>query len=239
MRIYLFSDNDADNDTQPCFICVLFFCDKGKISYHAIYLAATVVSVCYYQITKRFIMKILLLITALFFTGCSSTQGISFFSFTNADVQSLLRQELPKLSENVSVMGLPVQFNVNDLSVNIGPDNRDVVALGVDSSAEINAFAFKYPVRLALQIEGSPFYDSEKKAIFLRNIKLIGTNVEAGGFKGNLDVLNNEAMNVINSFLAVNPVYKLNMDDPTIALLSRVPLNMQVVEGAIQLVPRL
>ena len=183
-------------------------------------------------------MRFLLIITMLFLTACSSTQGLSVFSFTNSEVESLLSQQLPKLSEKVSLMGLPVQFDVNDLSVNIGPDNRDVVALGVDSSAEINAFVVKYPVRLKLQIEGSPFYDSEKKAIFLRNLKLLDTSVEAGGYKGNLGLLNNEAMKVINDFLAVNPVYKLNMNDPKIALLSKVPLNMQVVEGAIKLVPR-
>ncbi|KAA1155636.1 DUF1439 domain-containing protein [Pseudoalteromonas sp. FUC4] len=184
-------------------------------------------------------MRILVIIAALFLTACNTTQGISVYSFTNSEVESVLGKQLPKLSEKVSLMGLPVQFDVNDLSVNIGPDNRDVVVLGADSSAEINAFALKYPVRLKLQIEGSPFYDSEKKAVFLRNIKLLDSSVDAGGFKGNIGALDNQAMDVINAFLAVNPVYTLNMDDPKMMLLSKLPLDMQVVEGAIKLVPRL
>ncbi|MEL0657140.1 DUF1439 domain-containing protein [Pseudoalteromonas issachenkonii] len=184
-------------------------------------------------------MRILVIIAALFLTACNTTQGISVYSFTNSEVESVLGKQLPKLSEKVSLMGLPVQFDVNDLSVNIGPDNRDVVVLGADSSAEINAFALKYPVRLKLQIEGSPFYDSEKKAVFLRNIKLLDSSVDAGGFKGNIGALDNQAMDVINAFLAVNPVYTLNMDDPKMMLLSKLPLDMKVVEGAIKLVPRL
>ena len=184
-------------------------------------------------------MRILVIIAALFLTACNTTQGISVYSFTNSEVESVLGKQLPKLSEKVSLMGLPVQFDVNDLSVNIGPDNRDVVVLGADSSAEINAFALKYPVRLKLQIEGSPFYDSEKKAVFLRNIKLLDSSVDAGGFKGNLVALDSQAMDVINAFLAVNPVYTLNMDDPKMMLLSKLPLDMKVVEGAIKLVPRL
>ncbi|GAB2704739.1 DUF1439 domain-containing protein [Aliiglaciecola sp. 3_MG-2023] len=184
-------------------------------------------------------MKILFFIGALFLTGCATTQGLSVFSFTNAQVQSLLRQQLPNLSEQASVMGVPVELSVNDLSVNIGPDNRDVIALGVDSGAEINAFAFKYPVRLMLQIEGSPSYDSDKKAVYLRNLKLIDSTVEAGKYKGNLNVLNDQVMALINTFLATTPVYKLDMTDPRIALLSKVPLNMKVVEGAVQLVPNL
>ncbi|MEL0642224.1 DUF1439 domain-containing protein [Pseudoalteromonas aliena] len=184
-------------------------------------------------------MRILVIIAALFLTACNTTQGISVYSFTNSEVESVLGKQLPKLSEKVSLMGLPVQFDVNDLSVNIGPDNRGVVVLGADSSAEINAFALKYPVRLKLQIEGSPFYDSEKKAVFLRNIKLLDSSVDAGGFKGNIGALDNQAMDVINAFLAVNPVYTLNMDDPKMMLLSKLPLDMKVVEGAIKLVPRL
>jgi len=184
-------------------------------------------------------MRILVIIAALFLTACNTTQGISVYSFTNSEVESVLSKQLPKLSEKVSLMGLPVQFDVNDLSVNIGPDNRNVVVLGADTSAEINAFAFKYPVRLQLQIEGSPFYDSEKNAVFLRNIKLLDSSVDAGGFKGNLGALDSQAMEVINAFLAVNPVYTLNMDDPKIMLLSKLPLDMKISEGAIQLVPSL
>jgi len=63
--------------------------------------------------------------------------------------------------------------------------------------------------------------------------------VFGGGFKGNLGALDSQAMDVINAFLAVNPVYTLNMDDPKMMLLSKLPLDMKVVEGAIKLVPRL
>nr|WP_024593063.1 DUF1439 domain-containing protein [Pseudoalteromonas sp. TB13] len=184
-------------------------------------------------------MRILVIIAALFLTACNTTQGISVYSFTNSEVESVLGKQLPKLSEKVSLMGLPVQFDVNDLSVNIGPENRDVILLGADTSAEINAFALKYPVRLQLQIEGSPFYDSEKNAVFLRNIKLLDSSVDAGGFSGNLGALDSQAMEVINAFLAVNPVYTLNMDDPKMVLLSKLPLDIQIVEGAIKLVPSL
>jgi len=124
---------------------------------------------------------------------------------------------MPNLTENVNLMGLPVQLNVNDVSVNIGPDNRDVISLGLDTGA---------------------YYDSEQKAVFLRNLNLLDSSVEAGSYKGNLKPLNNEVMNLLNAFLAVNPVYKLDMNNPKVALLSKVPLDMKVVEGAVQLVPR-
>jgi hypothetical protein len=184
-------------------------------------------------------MRILVIFTALLLTACNATQGLSVLSFSNADVESSLQQQLPKLSKEMRVMGLPVKLDVNDLKVDIGPDNRDVVALAVDSSAAISAFMLNYPVRLNLQVEGSPYYDSEKKAVFLRNVSLLDSSIDAGGFKGNLGILNNEVMGLINAFLESNPVYTLDMDNPKMALLSKLPLDMKVVQGAITIVPRL
>ncbi|WP_371193907.1 DUF1439 domain-containing protein [Glaciecola sp. SC05] len=184
-------------------------------------------------------MRALAVLSILLLSACSGTQGLSVFSFTNADMESLLNGQLPKLSERMSIMGLPVQFDVNNLKIDIGPDNREVIVLDVDSSAEISAFTLNYPVRLMLKVEGSPYYDSSKKAVFLRDVKLLDSSVDAGGFKGNLGVLNKEALQVINAFLAVNPVYELDMQNPRLAMLSKLPLDMKVVNGAISLVPKL
>jgi hypothetical protein len=184
-------------------------------------------------------MRVLFVVAALLLAGCESTQGLSVHSFTNQQVEAALTDELPKFSQNVSLMGLPVQFDVNDVNVNIGPDKRDVVELGLNSSAAIKAFTFTYPVSLSLQVEGSPYYDSQKKAVFLRNVSLLNSSIDAGGFKGNLGSLNNQVMSIINVFLEDNPVYTLDMDNPKVALLSKLPLDIKVVEGAISIIPRL
>jgi len=177
------------------------------------------------------------LVIIAFLSACTSTQGLSVFSFTNAELESVLNKELPKLSERLSVMGLPVQFDVNTLKVNIGPDNRDIVTLDFDASAEVRALGLRYPVRLGLAIEGTPYYDSQRKAVFLRDLKLLDSSLDAGRFSGNLGLLDNEAMRLINAFLAVNPVYKLDMNNSRVKLLSALPLDLKVVEGAIQIVP--
>lgn len=179
------------------------------------------------------------LVIITFLSACANTPGLSVFSLTNAELESVLNKELPKLSERLNVMGLPVQFDVNTLKVNIGPDKREVVALDFDASAEIRAFGLRYPVRLALAIEGSPYYDSQQKAVFLRDLSLLDSSLDAGRFTGNLGLLDKEAMRLINAFLAVNPVYKLDMNNSRVKLLSALPLDLKVVEGAIQVVPRM
>lgn len=184
-------------------------------------------------------MKLLPWLIVLALTACSSTSGLSIYSLSNEDIETLLNQNVSQLDKNMTVMMLPVAFEVTDLAVNIGPDNREVVALNVNSLAQINALAFSYPVRLQLQLEGSPYYDSAKKAIFLRDVSLLNSVIDAGGYRGNLNFLDKEVMKILNSFLAVNPVYSLDLQDPKMALLSKLPLDLQVVNGAIKLVPRI
>ena len=190
-------------------------------------------------VNKGIPMRFLLLISTLILTACSSTQGLSVYSLSNSDLETVLDKQLPSLSKELRLMGLPVKFDVNALNVKIGPENRKVLELALDSSAEINAYVFKYPVGLKLTIEAKPFYDSKEKAIFVQDIKLLDSSIDAGGYAGDLRLLDNEVMSIINVFLSSNPVYRLNMNDPKIALLSKLPLNIEVVEGTIKLVPSL
>lgn len=184
-------------------------------------------------------MRILLVIATLIIAGCSATQGLSFYTLNNEDVAAVIKPRIPELTKNTRILGLSVALSVNDLNVNIGPENRDVVALAIDATANINAFAFEYPVRVTLGVEGSPFYDSEKKAVFIRDVNLLDSSIDAGGFKGNLGMLDKEFMALINAFLADTPVYELDLNKPKVALLAKLPLNIEVVEGAIKLVPRI
>lgn len=185
-------------------------------------------------------MRILFLIFAtLFLISCNSTNGVSVYRFDNQDLEQAMLDGIPQISKKLNVMGIPLKFGVEELKVNIGPENRDVVVLSIDTSANINALLLKYDVGLALVVEGSPYYDSEQKAVFLRNLNLLSSSIDAGGYKGNLGVLNKEALRIINSFLATNPVYKLDTSDPKVALLSALPLDLRVENGAIAIVPRI
>lgn len=182
--------------------------------------------------------SILLLVSTLVISACSST-GLSMYSVTNDELESTINEKLPSLTTEIRLLGIPVLLEVNDLDISIGPQQREIVVLAFESIAKISTFGINYPIKLNLKVEGNPFYDSKEKAIFIKDVNLLASSVDAGGFKGNLGVLDKEAMDLINSFLAVNPVYRLNQNNPTEALLSALPLDMRIVEGAITLVPKL
>ncbi|HSG50756.1 MAG TPA: DUF1439 domain-containing protein, partial [Rheinheimera sp.] len=82
-----------------------------------------------------------------------------------------------------------------------------------------------------------PYYDGAAKAIYLRSVKLLSSSIEAAGYRGNLAPVTNEMLQLINGYLANNPVYKLDMNNPTVKLLSAVPLNMSVLDGRLSFSP--
>jgi hypothetical protein len=162
---------------------------------------------------------------------------LSVYSFDDADIEALLRSELPQLSQRLSIMGLPVELEVGTVKVDIGPDNRDVVRVELGSTASIKALMLSYPVGLNLRVEGSPYYDADKQAIYLRNVDLLDSNVDAGGFRGNLNMLDKEVMVLVNGFLNQNPIYKLDPNDTKVRLMTKLGLDMKIEEGKIRIVP--
>ncbi|MDP6880546.1 MAG: DUF1439 domain-containing protein, partial [Alteromonas macleodii] len=87
-------------------------------------------------------------------------------------------------------------------------------------------------------LEGTPYYDSEEKAIFVRSLSLLDSTIDAGGFKGNLAPVSGEFMQLINGYLATNPVYRLDPANKAVSMLSTVPLQLTVEQGQLALRPK-
>lgn len=182
-------------------------------------------------------MKFLPWIMLLCLSACSQLQQMSAYHVSEADLEQLLRQQVPKLTRQANVAGIPLNMQVESMQVDIGPDNSDVVRLNTSASAALSLFGLSYPATLQLQVEGVPYYDAAQQAIYLRSVKLLDSNIEASGYRGNLAPVSNELLQLVNGYLANNPVYKLDTTNPTIKLLTAVPLNMAVQNGRISFMP--
>ncbi|MBU2115692.1 MAG: DUF1439 domain-containing protein [Gammaproteobacteria bacterium] len=182
-------------------------------------------------------MKFILWFMLLLLTSCSQLQQMSAYHVSEADLEQLLRQQLPKLTRQANVAGIPLKLQVESMQVQIGANNSDVVRLKTDASAALSLFGLSYPASLQLHVEGAPYYDSSQQAVFLRSVKVLNSSIEASGYRGNLAPVSNELLQLINGYLANNPVYKLDTTNPTLKLLSAVPLNMAVQNGRISFTP--
>ena len=113
-----------------------------------------------------------------------------------------------------------------------------MVQLGAIATARVSAFGLNYPAKVSLSLEGTPYYDSEEKAIFVRSLSLLDSTIDAGGFKGNLAPVSGEFMQLINGYLSTNPVYRLDSTNKAVSLLSAVPLQLSVENGQLALRPK-
>lgn len=183
-------------------------------------------------------MKKCLVILGLMLLGaCSQLQQMSSYNVTEADLEQLLQQKVPELTRQATVAGMPLKMNVDSMKVQIGPDNSDVVRVNTAASAALSLFGLSYPATMQLQVEGVPYYDGTEKAIYLRSVKLLDSNIEASGYRGSLKPVTNELLQLVNSYLANNPVYRLDTANPTVKLLTSVPVNMAVQQGRISFMP--
>lgn len=181
--------------------------------------------------------KLITTLGLVLLAACSQLQQMSAYNVTEADLEQLLRQQLPKLTRQANVAGIPLKMQVEQMQVDIGPDNSDVVRLNTTATAALSLFGLSYPANMQLQVEGVPYYDGNEKAIYLRSVKLLDSSIEASGYRGSLQPVTNELLQLINGYLASNPVYKLDMANPTVKLLTAVPVNMAVQQGRISFMP--
>jgi hypothetical protein len=128
-------------------------------------------------------------------------------------------------------------MKVDSMKVDIGPDNSDVVRVNTAATAALSLFGLSYPASMQLQVEGVPYYDGSQKAVYLRSVKLLSSNIEASGYRGNLAPVTNELLQLVNGYLANNPVYKLDTTNPTVQVLTAMPINMAVQNGLIRFTP--
>lgn len=186
---------------------------------------------------KKMLIALSVLLSVLVLASCAQLGSIASYSVSESDLEQMLAQQIPKLSHQATAAGIPLRLQVDKMKVAIGPDNSDLVRLDTSASAVLSLFGLSYPAEMNLQVEGAPYYDAEKQAVFLRSVNLISSNIDAAGYRGNLKPVNSELLQLINGFLADNPVYRLDTTNPTMKLLSQVPLNMAVQNGSLRFSP--
>ena len=184
-------------------------------------------------------MRILLSVAfATLLAGCATLSQLAVYTVSNAELEQVLDSQVSKLQKRTSLAGIPLYLDVQDMTATIGPDGRDVVQLGAIATARVSAFGLNYPAKVNLSLEGTPYYDSEEKAIFVRSLSLLDSTIDAGGFKGNLATVSGEFMQLINGYLANNPVYRLDPSNKAVSMLSTVPLQLTVEQGQLALRPK-
>lgn len=165
-------------------------------------------------------------------SGCAS---FSPYSIDEATIQGHLAEQVQNFSRDIRANGLPITLELNQADVKVGPDNREIVVIDFAGKAILQAP--RIPVDIRFSVEGKPEYEADEKAIYVRNVKLLSSEIEAAGSAFNLSPMKGTLSDLASRLLDKNPVYRLDEDDGAARLFGMMNLKVAIKPGRIALVP--
>ncbi|MYL26386.1 MULTISPECIES: DUF1439 domain-containing protein [Halomonadaceae] len=181
---------------------------------------------------KRIARTALLVLLPAFAGGCAS---FSPYSVDESTVEKHISERITDFSRDLSDRGLPITLELTSADVAIGPEDRDVAVVDFGGRAVLQAP--RIPIDLNFSVEGTPVYEAEEKAIYIRNLKVLSTNVEAAGSAFDLSPITGTLSDIASQFLNERPVYRLDEADTGARLFGMMNLRIDVQPGRLVLVP--
>lgn len=176
---------------------------------------------------RRFTVIAIVCLTALL-SGCAT---LSPYSISEGTLEDYLQGELRAFDSQQLKAGSPLSLKFDTVDIEVGPDGRDVLVLDLGGEAALNAFLTRLPVSLRLKVEGAPVYDSQEKAVYIRRLTLIDSQIDSPFFKQDLKPVTETVMRMVAQLLETMPVYRLNENDLGPRLMGMMNMDIKVAPG--------
>jgi len=166
-------------------------------------------------------------------SGCAS---MSPYAISEGEIERHLRNVVAEFDREQLKSGSPLSLSLNDADITLGPDGRDVAVIDLRGQVALNVLMTRLPVDLALTLEGSPVYDSQEKAIYIRRLQLLESSIDSPFFKGDLAPVTENVMRAVAQMLETMPVYRLDETDFAQRAFGMVPMDVRVAPGRLEFV---
>lgn len=187
-----------------------------------------------YCISKTNMKTILFAIMVMLLNGCAS---IGSYTVSESELERYFQSAVKEFDHEQLKAGSPLSIKLNDIDINVGPDNRDVIQLAIEGEIAFNAILMEIPVGISVSVEGAPVYISKDNAIYIRRLKLLDSSVESMFLKGKNELITDNFMGILTKLLETIPVYRLDETDFTQRLIATIPADIKVGKGALIFVP--
>lgn len=166
-------------------------------------------------------------------SGCAS---MSPYSISEGEIERHLKQAVADYDRQQLQNGSPLSLSLRDANITLGPNGRNVAVIDLRGQVALKALVAKLPVDLALKVEGAPVYDSQERAVYLRQLKLLESSIDSPFFKGDLAPVTDSVMRVVAQMLETMPVYRLDDSNLTQRMFGLVPIDIRVAPGRLEFV---
>lgn len=189
-------------------------------------------------------MKFLHKLTAL---SVVATAVVAGSSVAFADLLSISEQEInqylhTRLAEKVPLkdkVGIPALFeldyNLHDLVTRIGQTDEKKVEIQGVVDGILTAKGKRYDAQIKLNLDTKPYYDPEKGALYLRDVRLLSWTATPEKYQGRLEMFVPMLMDGLTEVLNSTPVYTLDETKTKEALVKKFGKAIVVEKGQLRL----
>ncbi|MDY2946744.1 DUF1439 domain-containing protein [Mannheimia varigena] len=163
----------------------------------------------------------------------------NLLSISEAEINEYLST---KLSEKVPLqdkVGVPqlfeLDYNLHSLTSQIGRTDEKKVAISGVIDGILKARGKKYDASIQLNMDTTPYYDPEKGALFLKDVRLLNWSATPAKYQSELQMFLPMLADGLASFLNVTPVYTLDETQMKEAMVKKFGKAIIVENGSIKL----
>lgn len=185
-------------------------------------------------------MKILQKLTASIFASAAIlTANANPLSISEAEINTYLATKLNEKIPLQDKVGIPnlfeLDYNLHSLTSKIGRTEEKKVAVSGIIDGVLKARGKKYNASINLNLDTTPYYDPEKGALFLKDIRLLNWSAEPAKYQSELQMFLPMLADGLSSFLNNNPVYTLDETKVKESMVKKFGKAIIVEDGSIKL----
>lgn len=183
------------------------------------------------------LFKKLLFCTSLLLLSNASVAGL--MSITEQQINEYLEKNLAEkipLQDTVGIPGLfQLDYRLRNLATQIGQTDEKKVAISGIVNGILQAKGKKYGAQINLNLDTTPYYDPEKGALFLKDVRLLNYSATPEKYQDELQIFLPVLMDGLTNILNTTPVYTLDETKAKEALVKKFGRAIVVEKGQLNL----
>ncbi|EFX91679.1 hypothetical protein HMPREF0027_1282 [Actinobacillus ureae ATCC 25976] len=180
--------------------------------------------------------KYLLTGTLLLLSLISNVQAFSISQQEiNQYLETRLAEKIP-LKDKVGIPGLfQLDYHLYNLATQIGQTDERKVAVSGIIDGILQAKGKKYDAKIYLNMDTTPFYDPQKGALYLKDVRLLNYSAAPEKYQDDLQIFLPMLMDGLANILNNTPVYTLDESKAKEALVKKFGKAIVVQKGVLKL----
>lgn len=185
-------------------------------------------------------MRILQKLTTLFIasTGVLSAHA-NLLSISEEEINTYLATQLSEKVPLQDKVGIPnlleLDYNLHSLTTQVGRNAEKTVVISGTVDGILKAKGKKYDASINLNMDTTPYYDAEKGALFLKNVRLLSWSATPSKYENEMQMFLPMLADGLSNVLNHSPVYTLDESKAKEAMVKKFGKAIIVENGSLKL----